>query len=114
MHSVDKGKTAEQQACVFLQSLGFEILELNVRTPFGEIDILAKTAEILVFVEVKSKLSSSGGEAIEQVTPQKLLHMTRSAQAIVQRLHWSGEYRIDLICIEQGKVTDHIQNLELS
>ncbi|MEN9782123.1 MAG: hypothetical protein RL208_273 [Pseudomonadota bacterium] len=49
------GELIEQQACFFLQELGFEILTRRYRIRGGEIDIVAKSGDVLVFCEVKAR-----------------------------------------------------------
>jgi len=112
--NIAKGKAAQKIVVQYLQKHNYLILDQNLSTKFGEIDILARDKNTLVFVEVKSKLSLNSGEAAEQVTPRKLRHMVLSSQAVAKSLKWENEVRLDLICVEQSKISAHIQNLELS
>ena len=56
-----KGVQAESEACAYLESLGFEIIERNFFARYGEIDIIAKDGSVLVFVEVKGRQDSRRG-----------------------------------------------------
>ena len=65
------GTAGEDLACAELERLGYRILERNYRSRFGEIDIVAKDDDTVVFVEVKTKTSGDFGDPVEEVTPQK-------------------------------------------
>lgn len=52
------GAFGEQKACEHLAALGYEVLERNFRTRFGEIDIVAANAQALVFCEVKTRVTN--------------------------------------------------------
>jgi len=70
-HRQDLGLQGEDLACVELEKLGYSILERRYRSRFGEIDIVARDDGTVVFVEVKTKTSSSFGDPVEEVTLQK-------------------------------------------
>lgn len=56
------GRRGEQLAAAHLERLGFTVLERNVRTRFGEIDLIASDGRTLAFVEVKTLRASPGGD----------------------------------------------------
>ena len=64
-----KGLQAESEACAYLEGLGFEIIERNFFARYGEIDIIAKRANLLHFIEVKSGI---GFEPVFNITPAKI------------------------------------------
>ena len=66
------GKNAESLATKALIKKGYEILENNFRNKFGEIDIIAKDKDTLVFVEVKAKTGEEFGQPEEMINPGKL------------------------------------------
>lgn len=75
------GKEGEDIAVKFLQQNGFEIIERNYHySTSGEIDIVAKDKELLVFVEVKSRLNLEYGEPEYGVTPKKIKQIKRMAE----------------------------------
>ncbi len=76
-----KGKKAEESAAVFLRLKGYRILEKNYRVPQGEIDLVARKGEILVFVEVKSRRSGKQGSGLEAVSPRKVERLSAAAAA---------------------------------
>lgn len=65
------GKTGESIAARFLRNKGYRILEQNYRTRLGEIDIIARDRETLVFVEVKARNSHNFGNPKSSITLHK-------------------------------------------
>ncbi len=77
------GKIGEEVAMNYLKQNGYEILERNYYYNHGEIDIVAKEGNALVFVEVKSRRSTKYGEPEESVTPNKQKLLRRTAEGYV-------------------------------
>lgn len=106
------GRWGEQAAADFLSAHEYEIKRRNVRTPYGEIDLIAWKDGVTVFVEVKARTSRSFGPPEVAVTPRKQAHMTACAEHYAQQNeidHW----QIDVIAVEKvdGKVEIvHFQN----
>ncbi|MFA4859093.1 MAG: YraN family protein [Candidatus Margulisiibacteriota bacterium] len=98
------GVIGEKAAEEFLRKKGYEILERNFRTKFGEIDIIAKekrkgaTLPITVFVEVKTKSGEEFGEPWEMVDGRKLEKVKRMAELYLMKKRL-GEVacRIDVV-----------------
>ncbi len=65
------GKKSESLAASYLKKQGYKILELNYRSMLGEIDIIAKDKNTIVFVEVKARSSNLYGNPKYAVTPKK-------------------------------------------
>jgi Holliday junction resolvase-like predicted endonuclease len=83
------GRQGEDAACAFLMGEGFEILARNLRTPFGEIDILAREGSDLVFVEVKARATIDA--ALEAVDGRKQRRIGRMAASLEGSLRqWLG------------------------
>ena len=99
------GHWGETAAAKYLEEHGFTIVERNVRTPYGEIDLIAQQGELIVFVEVKTRASESFGPPEISITPRKLEHLLNSAQFYIQEHpDWDGAWRIDAIAIlRKGK-----------
>lgn len=76
------GQIGEQYALQYLRSQGYSIQEVNYRTKFGEIDIIAKKSQLnkIYFVEVKTRMSIQKGLPYEAVDRRKLAHIKRVAQ----------------------------------
>lgn len=74
-----KGSSYERRAADYLVGQGYEIIEMNYRCKFGEIDIIARNGEYLVFVEVKYRYSAAGGLPEEAVDWKKQRRISRVA-----------------------------------
>jgi putative endonuclease len=113
------GSWGEQLAARYLQDKGYTILDQNVHTAYGEIDLIvvqerspdleqseAETSlnSEVVFVEVKTRASSTFGLPEEAVTTQKKAHLLSSAQAFLQvHPELTGAWRIDVIAIRRQR-----------
>jgi putative endonuclease len=73
----NKGRVGEALAVQMLRTKGYEIVETNFANKFGEIDVIAKDGEVLVFVEVKAKTGIEFGEPEEMVGRGKLAKVRR-------------------------------------
>ena len=93
------GSWGEQIAAGYLHERGYLVVSRNVRTPYGEIDIVAQKDGFTIFVEVKTRTSSSMGPPEISVTPRKQEHMLATAEYYAQENeidHW----QIDVIAVE--------------
>ena len=79
------GNRGERAAIRFLRKQGYKILHRQYRSRMGEIDVVAKDGERLVFVEVKTRKSSAAGEPFEAVTFEKQRKLTKLALAYLKR-----------------------------
>jgi len=112
-HNQRIGKWGEDAAVVYLAERGYEVVARNARTPYGEIDIVARQAEITIFVEVKTRTSNKMGLPEDSVTLRKQAHMLACAE------HYAAEnaidhWQIDVVAVE-GKlgskpVITHFEN----
>lgn len=96
------GKSGEQIAADFLQKKGFQIIEQNYFTQYGEIDLIAKDRKEWVFVEVKTRKSKEYGEPEEAITPFKKKHLISTARIYLQKEKLNENevnWRIDVIAI---------------
>ena len=106
------GSVGEKTAVKFLKKKKYKILKTNQVTPFGEIDIIAKNGEYLVFLEVKARKDERFGTPREAVTEQKQRHIKNSAKFYIQKENLFDEkIRFDVIevFLENGEV-NHIEN----
>ncbi len=95
------GNYGEELACEYLKKLGFKILERNYRIRGGEIDIVCKDGDTLVFVEVKTRYSHDFGPPVESMTPWKIKALLKTAQFYVLKIKWGWkEYRLDFISVD--------------
>jgi putative endonuclease len=98
-----RGTAGEDLACRHLRRQGLSILERNYRCRTGEIDIVAREGETIVFVEVKERGDASHGGAVEAVTVPKRRRVIRAAR------HWASAHRqsesrlrFDVVAIDHG------------
>ena len=101
MNRRDTGILGEKLARDFLKKHGYRILDTNYRCPHGEIDIVARRGDVLVFVEVRTRRSLEYGSPEESVTAAKKEHLKATAFHYCQThdnlpLH----YRIDFVAVE--------------
>ncbi len=98
------GNFGEAKAAEYLENSRYTILDRNARTPYGEIDIVARKGQLIVFVEVKTRRNQTFGYPEESVTSSKQQHMIRSAQAyLMVHPELDGDWQIDVIAIEVRK-----------
>lgn len=95
------GADGEKIARKYLREKGYAILESNWSTTFGELDIVAKRGDELVFVEVKTRRTAGTEAALEAVTPAK---RERMLKAVYQYLHnhdidADTQWRMDVIAV---------------
>ena len=96
------GNWGESYAAKYLEGKGYQILARNVRTPYGEIDIVAEEKNQITFVEVKTRTSKKYGYPEEAVTSNKITHLIESAEFYLQERHHDPnvDWRIDVIAIQ--------------
>lgn len=96
------GAWGEQTASQYLEGKGYIILARNVRTEYGEIDLVAKQQGEIIFVEVKTRNSAEFGFPEEAVTELKQQHLLDAAESFLQsHPELNGDWRIDVISIER-------------
>ena len=109
------GQASEMQAEQFLVAKGYRILDRNVRTFLGELDLVAEDQGVVVFVEVKGRTTEAFGGALLAVNHRKRVKLTKLAAQYLAQRHWSDkECRFDVVLV-QGKSSDqgrieHLQN----
>ncbi len=101
MRRRETGILGEKLAQDFLKQRGYQIVETNYRCPEGEIDIVARQGDCLVFVEVRAKTGSQFGSPEESITPAKMAKM-RATAAYYQQAHDCSlpSWRIDVVAVE--------------
>lgn len=95
------GNYGEDLACEYLKKQGYKILERNYRIRGGEIDIVCKDHDCLVFVEVKTRYSHEFGPPAESMTFWKIKALIKTAKFYVLKINWGDkEYRLDFMSID--------------
>ena len=111
----DFGNTGENLATEYLEKQGYTILERNFYWKQGEIDIIAKDKNEIVFIEVKSRSNKLFGIPSEAVKKQKIKHLFRTARYFLYKNKMINEYiRFDVveILIKSGKFNiNHIKQI---
>ncbi len=108
------GAIGEKAAQEYLKNKGYEILETNFQTRFGEIDIIVKKDGKWIFVEVKTKSGDAFGEPWEMVNQRKLQQVKNMAQVYLTK-NGLGEVpcRIDVVGVWLvGGVVEKIEHWE--
>lgn len=103
-NNIEKGIIGEEIACKYLMSKNYIILERNYRNKIGEIDIIAKSGELIVFVEVKTRTSTNYGYAYEAVNKKKQTKIINTALCYIKQYNLKNfQFRFDIIEIYLGK-----------
>lgn len=92
------GDRGENLAARFLRDLGYKILERNFRTTVGEIDIVARDGQTLVFVEVKSRAYDDPAPE-DQVNAAKQHQVTKAAKSYLSRFGVEPPARFDVVAV---------------
>ncbi len=110
------GQAGEDAAARYLIKNGFGIIARNYRSPWGEIDIVAKDKNILCFIEVKSREQKNCGHPLEAVDRIKREKIIKAAKAYLATNNISPEQvcRFDVVSIEEDQtiilLTDAFQS----
>ena len=107
------GKRGEELAISLCRERGLSIVEQNYRTPFGEIDIIAREGDMLVFIEVKTRLGNSYGTPSEAVTTRKRNKIAKVAISYMKRFRKEVPARFDVISVSMrgGKpILEYVQD----
>ena len=102
------GLSAESRAAAYLMAKGYSILARRFRTPYGEIDLVAKKRDLVAFVEVKARASLD--DAAYAVTPRQQARIVNAAQAwlMTHPDHAEFELRFDAILIAPRRLPRHL------
>ena len=105
------GNEAEQQACKHLQSQGLILLDKNFSTKAGEVDLIMRDGEALVFIEVRYRKNTDFGGAAASITPKKQQRIIKASLAYQQKHCPQSSMRFDVVAIEgDNRRLNWIQN----
>ncbi|WP_408954568.1 YraN family protein [Natroniella sp. ANB-PHB2] len=108
MDKREKGEWGEKIAQEFLIKKGYQILEENFWTRYGEIDLIGQDGEYLVFIEVKLSTSSSFASPLEKIDYKKRQHLIRVARYYLSLKQQEVDFRFDVVAIlsyqQQNKI----------
>ncbi|WBH16342.1 YraN family protein [Sphingomonas radiodurans] len=103
------GRRGERLAGWWLRLKGWQILDRRVRTPAGEVDLVAKRGALIAFVEVKTR--SSAAELDFAIDERRLVRVAAAAEYLMPRYATNGEdIRVDVILLAPGVRPRHIEN----
>ena len=106
------GEIGEEAARVYLEQLGYLIVETNYRCKLGEIDIIARDGEATVIVEVRTKTDRTRGGPEESITGKKARQLYRLALYYLQSTcKREVPSRIDLVAVMLDKESHNVESL---
>lgn len=97
------GKRGEDLAVDYLKAHGYEVVARNYRYQRGEVDIICRADDLLIFVEVKLRSSKSFGLPEDFVSENQQQKITSAAEQFMLVQEWSGDVRFDILAILQRK-----------
>lgn len=108
---LDLGRRAETLAAAYVENLGWRLLDRNYFCALGELDIVAldKKENELVIVEVRYRTVGETQSPADSIGPKKLRALVNAGRVYVEKIDWTGPWRIDLIGITaaHGKSEEH-------
>lgn len=118
--AVGRGALAQDLAALYLRLMGLEILDANRRSGGGEIDLLAREGQCLVFVEVRLRGQGAWTTAAASVDGRKRARLRACARGLLharEDLRWPGrELRFDVVALDLqdgGLLLQHLRSVEI-
>jgi len=103
------GRRGERIAAWWLRLKGWRILDKRVRTPAGEVDLVARKGNLIAFVEVKMRATSA--ELDFAIDERRLTRVAAAAEVLMPRYAGPGDdIRVDVILLAPGTMPRHIEN----
>lgn len=112
----ETGNRGETLAAEYLAKKGYKIVERNYRSKWGEVDIIAKDKNIVVFVEVKTKTTDQFGEPWEMVNRWKVEQVKRMGELWCREFNWTGRVRMDVVGVwldDEPPRIEHWESVEV-
>ena len=106
-----QGQAGEDCALAFLQKQGCEPVARNWHCRTGEIDLVVRQGELLLFVEVRYRKNKRFGGAAYSITPAKLARLQKSVEHYLQKHPHRGGCRLDAVLIEGNARPLWLQNI---
>jgi putative endonuclease len=103
------GLSAESRAAAYLIAKGYWIVARRFRTPFGEVDIVARRRGVLVFVEVKARSTLDAAAEALQVRQQRRIADAAAFWLSLNPHDVGSDIRFDAMLVAPGKIPRHIQ-----
>ena len=115
----EKGLEGEEIACGYLVKKGYSILDRNVHSRYGELDIVCTRDNILVFCEVKHYKSRSMVSPLAYINSHQKTKIRSTAELYLQQKEEEGVFyseldcRFDIVLLENGLVIQHLQGVDI-
>lgn len=106
------GNYGESKAIEYLEANDYLVIFRNFRYKRGEIDIIARKGELLVFVEVKTRRSEAYGFPEESIDDKKIEMIRATAEGYCEANKWLGPIQFDIISIISNKQTFELEHFE--
>lgn len=103
INNLQTGRLGEQLASDYLKKKGYKIIGQNYQSRYAEIDLIARHKDVLVIVEVRTKIGEQFGSPEETLNNKKLQKVKTNAAAYATHAKWNKLYRVDAVCIVLGK-----------
>ncbi len=104
-----RGRDGERRAAWWLWLKGWKILARRVRTPAGEVDLVARRGSLIAFVEVKTR--ATGADLDFAIDERRLARVAAAAEYLMPRFAGPGDdIRVDVILIAPRTLPRHIEN----
>ncbi len=100
-----RGNAAEAEAARWLATIGYRVIARNLRTPLGELDLIAYEGAVLCLIEVKARRSSRFGSAADAVGSRKRKQVVRVARWVLAHHRHRGPVRIDVVALDYTPAT---------
>lgn len=107
---MNAGARAEQLAADFLQRRGLTLITRNYRCRFGEIDLIFRDGDVLVFVEVRQRCNPGFGSAAASIDTRKQAKLIRAAQCYLSTLTALPPCRFDAVLLDAREEIDWLKN----
>ena len=107
MNRAQRGRAGEDAAAALLEAHGYRIVGRNVRLPGGELDIIARDGETVVFVEVKARAGATYGSAVRAVDARKRARLRALASDWLQIAAPRARARFDVVTFDEGRARLH-------
>jgi putative endonuclease len=107
VNRAQRGRAGEDAAAALLEAHGYRIVGRNVRLPGGEVDIIARDGDTVVFVEVKARASTAYGSAVGAVNARKRATLRALASDWLQIAAPRAKARFDVVTFDEGRARLH-------
>ena len=96
------GKRGEDAALKFLESMGMVLIDRNIHSRTGEIDLIVRDGETLVFCEVKTRRGVGAAPAVESYTATQIGRLRKQIQVYLMKNPWDGPLRVDVVALQKA------------